>query len=642
MLQCGHSPLIVRDDLLPFLLKTVCCLLLSSVLVALSGCDGAPAGEETKHPNILLILADDLGNNDIASWGDGQALTPTLDRLSQHAVRFRQHYTDSTCSPSRAALLSGRDPIAVGFQPTGAGLASDLLTLPKALQGMGYRTIHLGKWHVGEALEYRQIQPGAQGFDYWLGYLNHFMLRGPGPDGQLVRKRPTHSNPWLQENGQPPKQYVGNVDDLMTDKAIELIRDADAQPWFINLWLFAPHTPYQPSPEFRRQFPDTREGRYLAVLKQLDHNVERMLIALHEQGLEDNTIVIFTSDNGGVNLVRDNNFPFAGKKLTYREGGVRTPMLLSWAGHYENADLLTTSTLKDLYPTLIELVGGKAPGGLDGRSLAPLLEGQRQDQPDHLMWAAEDGTGGMTYGLHDLAARQTYFNDGRSELLMEPMSPPVTHTAPRMQAGLAFHAEQQVEERLSAWEATARKVPLIWQQAAAGKPARLEGRNLQRAPIFAGYAIGMALPAWSATAHEQVILDQPGVWSMRLDSSSRLLIRHSGVEIASPPLLLNRVCNSLIVNMSILPAVRMPFPLDASTRTSVLLNGALVLDSAQLLSRPDNEKALLNATTIGAAADGSDSFTGKIPQPLVLSKYLLPAQPGYDADDLGQELCSGR
>lgn len=635
-------PSIVRDYHLHFLLNTACCLLLSSALVALSGCDADQEQEATKRPNILLILADDLGNNDIATWGDGQAPTPTLDRLSQQAVRFRQHYTDSTCAPSRAALLTGRDPIAVGFQPTGAGLASDLLTLPEALQGLGYRTIHLGKWHVGEALEYQQIQPGAQGFDYWLGYLNHFMLRGPGPDGEPVRQRPSHTDPWLQENGQPPKQYVGNVDDLMTDKAIELIRDAGPQPWFINLWLFAPHTPYQPSPEFRQQYPDTPAGHYLAVLKQLDHNVGRLLAVLREQGLEDDTIVVFASDNGGVNRVRDNNFPFSGKKFTYREGGVRTPMLLAWPGRYENADLLSASTLKDLYPTFIELAGGEAPGDLDGRSLGPLMEGRGQDEPAQLFWAAEDGSAGMTYGLHDLEARQTYSRDGLAELLAEPMSPPMAHARPLMQAGRSFLGEGQVEERLVAWESIARKVPLIWHRASAGKPARLEGRDLQRAPLYAGYAIGLALPAWTATTHEQVILDQPGVWSMRLDASARLLIRHSGVEIASPPLALNHACNSLVVSMSIRPAVRTPFPLAASARTSVLLNGALVLDSAQLLSRPADEEALASATAIGAAADGSSPFASEIPPPIVLSKHLLPAQPGYDADDLRAELCPGQ
>ncbi|MBC9252893.1 hypothetical protein A9179_21725 [Pseudomonas alcaligenes] len=499
----------------------------------------------------------------------------------------------------------------------------------------------MGKWHVGEALEYRKIQPGAQGFDYWLGFLNQFMLRGPAADGRLVRQRPTHTNPWLQEDGRPPRQYEGNVDDLLTDKAIELIRGAGSEPWFINLWLFAPHTPYQPTPEFRRQFPDTPEGRYLAVLKQLDHNVERLLAVLRERGLEDNTIVVFASDNGGVNRVRDNNFPFAGNKLTYREGGVRAPLLLSWPKRYENADLLAVSSLKDLYPTLMALVGGAAPGDLDGRSLKPMLDGRAPNDPAQLLWASEAGAADMAYGLHDMLSRQTYFQAGKTQVVAEPMSPPIGHAGPRMQQGHDYLPAAELERRLVAWEAAARAVPLSWTPSADGRPARLEGRDLQRAPIFAGYAIGLALPVWSASAREEVLLDQPEVWSLRLDAAGRLLLRYAGTEIVSPALRLDRSCNSLIVSINIRPAVTMPFRKEASSRTSVMLNGDLVLDSAQLLSRPQDEKVLTNATAIGAAADGSKPFAGDIPRPRVMGKYLLPARPGYDADDLRTALCPG-
>ncbi|QKE65033.1 sulfatase-like hydrolase/transferase [Aquipseudomonas campi] len=613
-------------------------VVLASLGMAFVGCDASMQGTASR-PNILLILTDDLGNNDIASWGDGQAPTPTLDSLSKRSVRFRQHYTDSTCSASRAALLTGRDPVAVGFQAAGAGLSSDLRVLPEALQGLGYRTMHLGKWHVGEALEYRQIEPGSQGFDYWLGYLNHFLMREPGPDGQHLRRRPSHTNPWLQENGQPPTQYMGNVDDVLTDKAIELIRDSGSEPWFINLWLFAPHTPYEPSPEFRQQFPDTLNGRYMAVLKQLDHNVNRLLAELKARGLEQNTIVVFASDNGGANLARDNNFPFAGKKFTYREGGVRAPMLISWAGRYEDADLLEASTLKDLYPTLIALAEGEAEEGLEGRSLKPLMDGRQQAEPAQLLWAAEDGSSGMIYGLHDLLARQTYFRGAEAVLLAEPMSPPISRNEPVMVEGRDYLSQAQIEERMVAWETRVRRVPLTWQAAGMWWPAQLKGRDLQRAPIFGGYSIGLALPAWSAQGGEQVLVDQPGVWSMRLDGTRRLLVRHSGVEMASSPLALNRSCNGLVVSFNIRPAVTTPFPTKASARTTVLLNGVMVLDSAELLSRPSDEQVLANATTIGAAADGSHPFSGVIPPPLLVGKQLSHATSGYDAQDMLAELC---
>ena len=129
-----------------------------ALLVGFMLCTWTFAGE-AQRPNILLILADDLGSNDIGSWGDGVAPTPTLDQLSQQSIRFRRHYTDSTCSVSRAALLTGRAPVNIGFEPDGLGLSPDLATLPRSLKAHGYTTHHIGKWHVGEGMEYPGVWP---------------------------------------------------------------------------------------------------------------------------------------------------------------------------------------------------------------------------------------------------------------------------------------------------------------------------------------------------------------------------------------------------------------------------------------------------------------------------------------------------
>lgn len=132
----------------------------------------------------------------------------------------------------------------------------------------------------------------------------------------------------------PPQQYQGSLDDLLTNKAIEQIVKHDQQPWFINLWLFSPHTPYQPSAEFAARFPATPEGKFLAVLAQLDNNIARILQALDQSGQADNTILVLASDNGGPSYARDKNWPLQGVKATYLEGGVRRPLLLRWPGNF--------------------------------------------------------------------------------------------------------------------------------------------------------------------------------------------------------------------------------------------------------------------------------------------------------------------
>ena len=589
-------------------------------------------------PNILLILADDLGNNDISSWGDATAPTPTLDQLSKEAVRFRRHYTDSTCSPSRASLLTGQHAVNVGFQPNGLGLSSDLPNLPRSLKRLGYRTAHLGKWHVGEALEYPEIQPGAQGFDYWLGFLNHFVLRGPGVDGQILQRQPTHIDPWLQENGAPPVQHRGYLDDLLTDKAIELIGASDRKPWFINLWLYSPHTPYQPSPEFKAQFPDTPEGYYLAVLKQLDHNVQRLLRELKRRGLDKNTVVVFASDNGGVNQVRDNNFPLAGKKGTYLEGGVRSPLLLRWPDHYENLDIESVTHITDLYPTLISLAGGQAPRGLMGRDLRPWLQGMKASEPLGLYWAADAGGLGMTFAGARFSEHRFIYRDPFGALSSRAITPAIgrPRTVPQIEPE---KDALRVSREIARWEGGVRRVALEWHPAVGTKPAYLSGRDMQRAPIFAGYSLGLSLAAPTAGDGRQVLVEQPGVWGVSLETDRRLRLRHGSHDLYSAPVELGAGCNTLVASFDVQQAYSYPFVGAAKARSVLYLNGRSVLDSDALLGRPSSAEGLANPTFIGAGPMGHNPYRGHIGRPLLINKMLKPQQEGYGLPDLLSELC---
>lgn len=617
--------------------KVLRCLGWLAILLCVS-CSGNDA-RQSSRPNILLILTDDLGNNDVASWGDGIAPTPALDQLSSQSVRFRRHYTDSTCSPSRASLLTGQSATKLGFQPNGLGLSTDLPNLPRSLKQLGYRTIHLGKWHVGEALEYPQIQPGNLGFDYWLGFLNHFVLRGPGSDGRILRRQPSHIDPWLQENGKPPVQHKGYLDDLLTDKAIELIDSSGDQPWFINLWLYSPHAPIQPSPQFRAQFPNTPEGHYLAVLKQLDHNVQRLLEKLNARGLDDNTLVVFASDNGGTNKARDNNFPLLGNKATYLEGGVRSPLFVYWRGHFENADIDSVTHITDLYPTLLKLAGGQVPAGLMGKDLAPMLEGDKLVTHPQLFWAADAGTAGMTFAGTKFVDWRFFYRDLFGTFSTHAVTGPIgADRAPPAQPDAISPSQQNRE--MAQWEHQARRIDAIWHPAQDGKSGYLSGLDLQRAPVFGGFSLGLALQAPSAGKGRQTLIDQAGVWSLSIEADQRLKLSHGEHELYSEPIALSEVCNTLIASFEVKPASTYPYPSAARSQAILYLNGRSVLDSRALLSRPASETPLSNPTFIGSDAQGAQAYRGWLSKPVLLSKFLKPEQEGYSLGDLQSELCA--
>lgn len=620
-------------------LRTILCGLALLVILLTSGCSGNDPDQQPR-PNILLIFTDDLGNNDIASWGDGTAPTPTLDELSRQSVRFRRHFTDSTCSPSRAALLTGQHPVRVGFQADGLGLSQDLETLPKSLQALGYRTSHVGKWHVGEALEYPEIQPGYHGFDYWFGMLNHFVLRGPGPDGGILRQQPTHVDPWLQDNGTPPRQYQGYLDDLLTDKALELMVDSE-QPWFINLWLFSPHTPYQPSPRFADQFPDTAEGQFQSILKHIDFNVERLVASLERKGLAKNTIVIFASDNGGPNIARDNNYPLLGKKATYLEGGVRSPLWLRWPGHYENAEITAPTHITDLYPTLLALAGGESPGDLMGRNLRPLMDGESMAEPAAFHWMADGGALGMSYAAHLLDQSRLFYRDGLGGFQTGPVTPAIGATSENDVEQTRTPNREQASRLIKTVERDLRSPPFTWQPDTEGQPARLSGRDLQRAPVFGGFSLGLALGELSTTERLQTLVDQPGVWRLDWLPDRRLRVSVGDIEQFSAPITaISQRCNKLVLSAHVKPASTYPFPGPASSRLLLYWNGEVLLDSDTVLRRPDTAEVLANPTVIGASADGKQPFLGKLlAQPVIVNKLLLAGQEGYDLADMATALC---
>ncbi len=337
--------------------------------------------EEAKKPNIIFIMADDLGNADLGYRG-GQVKTPNIDKLANDGVRLESFYGEPVCTPSRAALMTGRYPMRYGLQtlvifPSHTyGLALDEKTLPQALKEAGYKTLMTGKWHLGHAD--RKFWPHTRGFDYFygnvVGEVNYFTReRGGVIDWQRNGK-------FLEEKG----YYT----DLIGDDAVRLIDQQDGkQPFFLYFASLAPHGPYQAPESAQEQYkdvPDKLRRTYMGMISDLDVQIGRIVAELDKKGLRDNTIILFSSDNGGAtsglfaqgaksDAERDkeeggieqgqkapaSNAPFSGGKGSLKEGGVRVPAFVNWPAKLKPGVVNEPLHMVDVMPTLLALAGGK-------------------------------------------------------------------------------------------------------------------------------------------------------------------------------------------------------------------------------------------------------------------------------------------
>ncbi len=341
------------------------------VLTGLLSAAAAAAGDN--RPNIVIILADDAGYGDFGFQGSREMLTPHIDALAREGVVYEQAYaTTPFCSPSRAGLLTGRHPLRYGFEfnlthdaapgidPAFMGLAKAELTIADRLRAAGYRTIAVGKWHLGDA---PQFHPNARGFDHFYG------LVGGGSSYFPQAIKPGV----LQRNGAPARARVYLTDDL-ANEAIGQIDAAGGKPFLLYLAFTAPHTPMDAAARDLARFnhiADPQRRRLAAMTWALDRATGRVLETLRQRGLDRNTLVIFTNDNGGdaIGLAADNG-PLRGMKGTLLEGGIRVPMIVRWpdgAGAGQRRAGLVS--LMDIVPTALALAGQGLPRGLDGQAL---------------------------------------------------------------------------------------------------------------------------------------------------------------------------------------------------------------------------------------------------------------------------------
>ena len=363
-------------------------------LSVLTTCLGAPddlpststfqPARPPRLPNVLLILADDLGYADLGIYGNRTIATPHIDRMAQEGMRFTSFYANGpTCAPTRVSLLTGRYPQRFGLfgrlrNDSPWGLQPDVITLSQRLRGAGYDTMHVGKWHVGHAAE--AYKPLARGFDRFFGFFHALELPK------------TYRDPRLRRDRELGEVQSGHLTDLLTAEAESFLRRhaSSARPFFLNLWTFNPHKPLEPPPRWAERYPDTVEGRYAALVSTLDENVGRLLSVLDDTGLACNTCVVFLSDNGGARDVHNgHNGSLRGGKNQLLEGGIRVPLIVRCPGRVaagQVSEALVASF--DIFATILDFAGIDLAGlSIDGRSLKALLQGTPDDFEGPLFWA---------------------------------------------------------------------------------------------------------------------------------------------------------------------------------------------------------------------------------------------------------------
>jgi arylsulfatase A len=326
------------------------------------------AAAPAKPPNVVLIFCDDLGYGDLGPYGS-KIPTPNIDRLAEDGIRFTNMCSaDPVCSPSRAALLTGRYPTRVGvprvlFPRDKEGLNLNEVTLANVLKDKGYRTACVGKWHLGRPTEYL---PTSRGFDQYFGipYSNDMTPRVLMKDTQIVEE--------------PAK--LETLTARYTETATQFVRASKGSPFFLYMPHTFPHIPLAASARFRGKSP---QGLYGDVIEELDWSVGEVLRTLKEEGREKDTLVMFSSDNGP--WYQGSPGRLRGRKGSTYEGGVREPFLARWPGKIPRGKTTPAlASLMDVFPTVTKLCGGKLPAAtLDGIDMWPLLAGGQEsaDRP---------------------------------------------------------------------------------------------------------------------------------------------------------------------------------------------------------------------------------------------------------------------
>ena len=352
----------------------------------MSAAIGATGSELAAKPNIVVIMADDLGWGDVGYQG-GDIPTPSIDALASESLQLGRFYTYPACTQTRAAFMSGQRMRTVGLlEPmppwTDAGLPLGIETLAERLQENGYATWKVGKWHLGD--HYVEQFPNQRGFDHFYGSL--------GGEVNYFTHTFVSALDW-QRNGETIEE-PGYVTHLLTGEALRLLEShPEGEPFFLDLSYTAPHTPLQAPEETLAEFAHIENERrrlYSAMVAEMDRGIEQVIDAIRNREDADRTLILFMSDNGGISMFGADNGSLKGGKASQNEGGLRVPALVSWPGEIEAGVSEQFMGIHDLFPTLLSLTGAEVPTSpnLVGENVwGALTEGETIERDEPLVFA---------------------------------------------------------------------------------------------------------------------------------------------------------------------------------------------------------------------------------------------------------------
>ncbi len=378
-------------------------------------------GAQSTRPNVVLIITDDLGYSDLGVYGATDLATPAIDGIGEQGVRFTDFYSNGVlCSPTRAGLITGRYQqryaltVPLSGRQDRRGLVVTGNSLPQLMKDAGYATGLVGKWHLGSPPEF---SPNAHGFDDFFGFKAGFI------DFYTHDRGPDEMDLW--ENDQEV-QVEGYMTDLITERSVRFIEEHADRPFFIDVAYNAPHWPYQP-PDSAYRSPGraahlqphsentSTRADYVAMVERVDDGVAEILATLDRLDLTENTLVIFTNDNGGEWL--SNNAPFFHRKWTVWEGGIRVPTLIKWPGRIPAGTVShQVGITMDLTRTILTAAGARVPDDLEGVDLLPVLSGEEPEFERTLFWETDYG------GFTQFAVRSgdwKLVRDGRATFIYE-------------------------------------------------------------------------------------------------------------------------------------------------------------------------------------------------------------------------------
>lgn len=362
------------------------------------------------QPNIIFILIDDMGYGDLSAYGNRKIATPNIDRLAEEGIKFTNFYVGSPiCSPSRVTITTGQYPgryrinsfLANSKRNEKRDMANfldpDAPSIARTMKQAGYATAHFGKWHMGGGRDVGDApRPQAYGFEKSLvsfeGLGDRLLIKGQGLSKESAKLGQGEIT-WVEKHEKTP---------IYVDRTLAFIRKNSDKPFYIHLWTGDVHDPFHAKEEHLEKFDyyanNHYEQEFLAVLYQLDQQIGRLLDGLDAMGLTENTLVIFTSDNGPTdwNYYYEENFappgsadPFRGRKWSLYEGGIREPFIARWPGHIPAGVTNNTTVMHaaDLFPTLCSLAGVKPPKvAFDGEDMSKALRGEAQERKEPVFW----------------------------------------------------------------------------------------------------------------------------------------------------------------------------------------------------------------------------------------------------------------